>query len=66
MKTKTVSLRVEKKTREKWSRAARDSKNLSAFLLSCVNKATRYRRIIEQAEKLERAGFKPSAMEVKI
>lgn len=66
MKNQNIILRVSDDEKARIKKAAMESKNLSSFLLSAVRKAHRYRRIIEQAEKLERAGFKPSAMEVKI
>lgn len=65
MKSKTVSVRVEEKDRETWGKAAREYKNLSAFFISMIRDAWRYRYVIEQAKKLDAAGIKPSAMEVK-
>lgn len=66
MKNQNIVLRVSEDEKTQIKKAAMENKNISAFLLSAVRKAHRYRRIIEQAEKLERAGFKPGAMVVKI
>jgi uncharacterized protein (DUF1778 family) len=46
-------------------KAAHGTRGVSAFLLSSARKVWKYRRLIEQAEKLERQGIKTSAMEVR-
>lgn len=61
MKETTVSMRVQKKDREIWGKAARNSKNLSAFFISRINLAIKYHKLIEQAEK---SGLKISAMKI--
>jgi len=61
MKTKTVSMRVESTDRKRFIKAARNHKNLSAFLSSSARRMIKFRQLIEQAEKL---GLKTSAMKV--
>lgn len=65
MKSTKLFVRIEEGEKAAMVKAARGHKSLSAFLLSSVRKANKYRRLIEQAEKLAAAGIKISAMEVK-
>jgi hypothetical protein len=53
MKTKSISIRIEDKDFEKWNKAAREYKNLSAFFLSMIGDAFKYRALIEQVKIIE-------------
>jgi hypothetical protein len=57
MKSETVSMRIEAADRRAFGKAAREHKNLSAFLLASARDAIRYRRLIGQIKKYEREGL---------
>lgn len=59
MKTKTVSVRVEEKDRQAWGKAAKGCKNLSAFFVSSVRLAWKYRKLIKLAVEIESGGLSP-------
>ena len=65
MKSTKLFVRIEQDEKAALMKAGVGHKSLSAFLLSSMRKAIKYRRLIEQAEKLTAAGIKISAMEVK-
>ena len=65
MKTTRLFIRVSDSERELVEKAGREHKSLSAFVLWAVRTVWRYRRLIEQAEKLERNGIKLSALNVR-
>lgn len=65
MKSTKLFVRIAGDEKAAMVKASRGYKSLSAFLLSSVRKAIKYRRLIEQAEKLTAAGIKISAMEVR-
>jgi len=65
MKSNTVSMRIEAKDRKQFGKAAREHKNLSAFLLSAARQAIKYRRLIEQAEILSK-DYTASKLEVSV
>jgi hypothetical protein len=50
-------VRVSTKEKRQMSKAAREHKNLSAFLLASARDAIRYRRLIWQIKKYEREGL---------
>lgn len=58
MKTKSISIRIGDKDFEKWHKAAREYKNLSAFFLHMIGDAFRYRALIERVKSLETLGVK--------
>ena len=62
MKTKTVSVRIEEKDRETWGKAAKGHKNLSAFLVSSVKTAWKYRKLIKLAAQIESGGLSPAKL----
>lgn len=65
MKTTRLFIRVSKTEKELVEKAGREHKSLSAFVLWSVRTVWRYRRLIEQAERLERDGIKLSALNVR-
>ncbi len=65
MKTTRLFIRVSDSERELVEKAGREHKSLSAFVLWAVRTVWRYRRLIEQAEKLEQDGIKLSVLNVR-
>jgi uncharacterized protein (DUF1778 family) len=66
MKSTRLFIRVSDEERGLVEKAGVDHKSISAFLLWSVRTVWKYRRLIEQAEKLERGGILPSKMEIKL
>ena len=66
MKNLFFILRVNKEEKEELRKAAVGHRSIAAFLLSAVKQAKKYRRLIEQAKKLENKGYKVSAMKVEV
>ena len=64
-KTKTVSVRVTDGKYKEWKQAAQESKNLSAFFISSISRAWKYRNVLDQAEELGKK-YKISAMKVRV
>ena len=58
-------VRVSTEEKRQMSKAAREHKNLSAFLLSAARQAIKYRRLIEQAEILSK-DYTASKLEVSV
>lgn len=56
-----IIIRVSSDEKNNLKKAARESKNLSAFLLSSARKITKYRRLIEDVERFERVTGKSHA-----
>jgi len=52
MKEKRLNFRCETKLADQMKKAARDHKNLSAFLCQAMEKYLKHCRLIKQAEKL--------------
>lgn len=66
IKSEKLLVRITKEEKQKFSKAARKYKNLSAFLLSAGRMLIKYHRLIEQAEKLTNAqNLKVSVIEVR-
>ena len=70
MKQTTISLRVTNEDRKRIGKAAREYKNLSAFLISAARQAIKYRTLIEQAVAIEKEyqekGLKTPKLEVRV
>lgn len=63
-KENRIEVRISDADKARLQKAGRERKNLSAFLISAGLEAIRYRRLLEQARAMERAGIKPAAMRV--
>ena len=66
MKNLFFIFRITEKEKEELRKAAVGHRSIAAFLLSAVKQAKKYRRLIEQAKKLENKGYKVSAMKVEV
>lgn len=65
MKSNRLFVRVSNAERAMVEKAGMEHKSISAFLLWSVRMVWKYRRLIEQAQRLERRGMKISSMEVR-